>query len=318
MAVYNGEKYLKECIDSICNQTFTDFEFIIVDDCSTDCTAKILNHYALSDDRIKIITNTINQGMAYSRNNALNCVNAQLIAVMDADDWSYPDRLEKQYAFMQTHPEITVCGGFIEDYEYGRIWSVMKHNEELHIEVLFDSIFAHPTVMLRTNIMLEVKGYDVTFPYAQDYDLWQRLAEKADVKFANLPDVLIRYRVHPEIDRSIYYEKQRRGASRVRKNMLCFFMDGVTAKEIAIHDDFCTPAKGTLFQILFQFSPWAYRLYKAFVQDGYSHSIVKKILIKKIIAHFHLWFIIRCKKIYFLKMIWRLYNKVTISLKKYH
>ena len=303
MSVYNGEKHLSECIDSILTQTFTNFEFIIVDDASTDNTPQILKKYMQQDARIRILTNAENKERSYSRNCAIEATQSDLIAVMDADDWAYPDRLEKQYAFMQAHPEVTVCGGRVEEYETGKKWATILDNETIHIALIFDVVFSHPTVIYKKSAVQKVGGYRIDMSPAEDYDLWQRLAERKNVKFANISDVLIRYRIHCGVDRSSYREKQKNAANIVQKNILHFIMDEVTDKEISMHNAFCFPTQSNLFQVIFKF-PWAYKLYKGFVKSGYSSSIVRRTLIKKIADELRINFAARCKRYTLTRILW--------------
>jgi glycosyltransferase involved in cell wall biosynthesis len=220
MAVYNGERNLAEAVESILGQTFTDFEFIIVDDASTDRTPHILRRYALKDDRVTILTNDVNRERSVSRNLALARARAELVAVMDADDFAPPDRLEKQAAFMRAHPEITVCGGIMSGYDRpGEIWRVPEGNEEIRVHLFFESSICHPTAMYRKERVLGLAGgYDSAFPLAEDYDLWARLSMRPEARFANLRDVLCRYRFGGK--EGAYYDRIEQKANLVRKKLL--------------------------------------------------------------------------------------------------
>ena len=191
MPVYNGEKYLREAIDSILGQTFTDFEFIIVDDGSTDATPRILEEYAQKDSRVRVLTNEVNSKIAASLNRGLAAARAPLIARMDADDISLPQRLEKQYQFMQENKHIAVCGTAFS--VLGKAQTVQKpfSNFAIKAELLFTCCIAHPTVIYRKE---SIPGYCAKSPPAEDYDLWLSLVAKNEVVFANLPDNLLLYR----------------------------------------------------------------------------------------------------------------------------
>jgi GT2 family glycosyltransferase len=197
MSVYNGEKYLREAVESILNQTFTDFEFLIINDGSTDKSIEILQSY--NDPRIKIISNEKNLGLTKSLNKGLNVARGQYIARMDADDISDPYRLEKQVSFLDMHPEIGLLGTQCQtvysnclDFEL-----MQKPTNDLQIrwEILFECPFAHPTIMMRKNVLLTNNlKYDETFHVAEDYELWTRL-----LKYTygmNLNEPLMLYRVH--------------------------------------------------------------------------------------------------------------------------
>ncbi len=194
MPVYNGENYLREAIDSILNQTYTDFEFIIINDCSTDSTEEIIKSY--SDERIVYIKNVINMGVANTLNRGLDIAKGKYIARMDADDISLPKRLEKQYLYMEKHRDIDVLATQVLTFgarEYHSPTSV--YHEALKVDLLFNTCLCHPTVMLRGTVF--GKGgirYDNNFNKLEDYELWSRICE--DYKFACYDEILFKYRLH--------------------------------------------------------------------------------------------------------------------------
>jgi glycosyltransferase involved in cell wall biosynthesis len=197
MPVFNGEKYLSQAIDSILNQTFRDFEFIIIDDGSADGTAKLLQLYARKDARIRILSQR-NQGLISTLNRGCEESRGHYIARMDADDISVPDRFAKQVAFLGVHPEVAVVGGaaqFINDQ--GLLPDGLRHpteSAEVAVKLQTYCALAHPTVMMRRKVVKAVGGYRIAFPDAEDYDLWLRIAEGHDL--ANLPDIVLHYRLH--------------------------------------------------------------------------------------------------------------------------
>ena len=196
MTAYNSERYLSFAIESILTQTFRDFEFIIVNDGSTDSSLEIIQRFQTQDPRIRIIDQT-NQGITKSLNNAINLVQGKYIARMDADDISMPTRLEKQYQFMETHPEIAVCGSraliIDEDGDAIRNDRVVCTHENIEKRHLLGKCsLKHPSVIIRTDILRKVNGYNEDLPYAQDFDLWLRIGEIG--KLENLREPLIKYR----------------------------------------------------------------------------------------------------------------------------
>ncbi len=199
MSVYNGEKYLHEAIDSIVNQTFRDFEFLIINDASTDRTSEILKSY--QDPRIRIINNEKNIGLTRSLNKGLKVAKGEYIARMDADDISTPDRLDKQVAYMDNHPEKALLGGTaIVINGKGNTasrWHLLTEPGLLRWSLLFSNQFIHSAVVLRSALLRTLRlNYDCALSCVQDYDLWQRISRYASV--ANLGDVVIYRREHQE------------------------------------------------------------------------------------------------------------------------
>lgn len=200
MPVYNGARFLDEAIESIRNQTYKSFEFLTIDDGSTDDTPRILARYAESDSRIRIVTQE-NRGLIATLNRGFQEACSPWIARMDADDIAYPNRLELQMSFLETHPEIGLVGGAIDVIDiYGRVTQTIRLPEtpdaiRSHMRELGCAL-AHPTVVVRREAVLSVGGLRRAYRHAEDYDLWLRLIEKTD--FANLREPVLRYRRHDE------------------------------------------------------------------------------------------------------------------------
>lgn len=190
LPVYNGEKHLIDCIESVLSQTYDNFEFIIVDDASTDNTPKILKEFAMRDNRIKVITHAINQKQTKAANTAIKNAKGEYLARMDADDVALPNRLKKQVEFMQKNPDIGVLGSWIHLIDdNGKVIEIMKtirSQSSLGWSLLFDTSFVSSSVMMRKNIIDQVGFYQTL--QAEDYDLWSRVNTIARV--ANLPNVL--------------------------------------------------------------------------------------------------------------------------------
>ena len=195
MSVYNGERFLVECIDSIVNQTFTNFEFIIINDGSTDGTGAILERYAQVDDRI-FVHNQENQGLTASLNTGCKLARGEYIARMDGDDISFPDRLAKQVHYMETHPEIGILGTWIEyigenGERYGQ-WHTPTQPVLIGWSLIFGTCLAHPTVIMRSDVLESLQYYRPEALHVEDYDLWTRAS--FSTKLANLPEVLLQRR----------------------------------------------------------------------------------------------------------------------------
>lgn len=178
MSVYNGEKFLKETMDSVLKQTFKDFEFIIIDDCSTDNSPKILKDYASRDDRIKIIHNEKNMHLQASLNRGIEAACADFIIRVDADDVCRIDRFEKQYKFMKKHPKLDMSACKFYIYTDGKVIPIpmIQRTDANSVKSLF--LFAnpicHPCVIMKTEIAKKMK-YDTEFTCSEDLELWIRM-----------------------------------------------------------------------------------------------------------------------------------------------
>lgn len=193
MPVYNGEKFLRESIDSVLSQTYSEFEFLIIDDGSTDTSPDIIRKYAAWDSRIHVITNPQNCGVTKSLNIALDHVNTEYLARMDADDICLPFRFAKQLEVMEGNRDIGVCGSFMKALGEGKIFRAPVNHSDIKIMLAFGNCLNHPSVMLRTLLTKEAK-YDESFLNTQDYELWTRLIVKT--RFYNIPEPLLLYRRH--------------------------------------------------------------------------------------------------------------------------
>lgn len=217
MSVYNGERFLVQAIDSILGQTFGDFEFLILDDGSTDGTPDIIRGHAARDPRIRPIIRE-NRGLIASLNELLGAAHAPIVARMDADDISLPERFARQVAFLDAHPDYGVVGCWTEDIdEDGGPYRLtgrdhpQDHDTFLkHIENGWPLI-CHPAAMFRRDIVLAVGGYHAAFRHCEDYDLWLRLASVT--RLASIPERLIRYRHYENQVSSRHATEQQVGAA---------------------------------------------------------------------------------------------------------
>lgn len=196
MPVFNGEKYLAEAIESILNQTYSDFEFIIINDGSTDSTAEILERYRQRDRRIKIY-NQSNQGLVASLNRGINLAQGVYIARMDADDISLPVRLQLQVDYLKKYPDIGLAGTgcFIIDAQGKSLDTVSVTFEPHTLKTLINETnqFTHGSVVFRKSCTDQVGPYRESFRYAQDYDLWLRIADRFGL--GNIPEPLYKWRL---------------------------------------------------------------------------------------------------------------------------
>jgi glycosyltransferase involved in cell wall biosynthesis len=199
MPVRNGDLYLAEAIESILEQTYQNFEFIIINDASDDQTPQILTHYQKQDARIVVLHNRKNLGVAASLNKGIDVTKGTYIARMDADDISMPDRLSKQVAFLEKHTHIGVLGTairYVKDDQLGKVITYRNNSFVLKWECLIHNPVAHPTVLMRSDVIHKAGRYSEQHPHTEDYELWSRLIFKHKIKFANINQVLLHYRIH--------------------------------------------------------------------------------------------------------------------------
>lgn len=217
LPVYNAERYLQSAVSSILEQSFRDFEFIIINDGSTDRSQAILEGFAERDSRIRLI-NRSNQGYSRCLNQALEMARGTFLARMDADDESLPDRFEAQLDFLEKRPEVVaVSGQWIRIDPSGNTLSDKMYLPSEHDAIVAEllkgfGVMPHPGVMMRADAVRGVGGYRVDFEPAEDLDLWLRLADMG--RLANLNRHILRYRLHPKATSSARREEQRESARR--------------------------------------------------------------------------------------------------------
>jgi hypothetical protein len=274
MPVHNGDKFLREAIDSILSQTYTDFEFLMIDDGSTDDSWNILNSY--HDERIRLIRNPTNLKIAATLNRGIDLARGEYIARMDADDISRPTRLETQVSFLEAHPEVSCLGGAVQIIdECGRPLQIMRppaeHHHAIRWSLCFCSPFAHPTVMMRREAVTRVGGYNTDFTTAQDRDLWRRLS--AVTCLANLAEILLNLRMHQTNISVTHRMEQKRNAATSGQHMMAELLGQVVPFDICLGielgkfgkvDDACQAA-GLI-----------YRLYQVFMSDPGVSRVEKR------------------------------------------
>ncbi|WP_373472030.1 glycosyltransferase family 2 protein [Carnobacterium alterfunditum] len=197
MGIYNCEKTLKESLDSLLNQSYKSFEIILCDDGSKDNTLQIAKDYLEKyPEKIRLIQNETNKGLAYSLNRCIDISNGEYIARMDADDISYENRLEKQMNYLESHPECALVGSHVFLFNDKGVWGIRKtKSDPLKKDFLFGSQFVHPTIIIKKAILNQVGNYTVSKATlrAEDYDLFMRLYA-AGFRGHNLQEVLLNYR----------------------------------------------------------------------------------------------------------------------------
>lgn len=234
MPVYNEVDYIREAIDSILNQIFSNFEFIIVDDASDDGTQDVILSY--TDKRIIYIRNERNLGNYPSRNIGIRQAKGKYIAVMDADDVAFPERLEQQFIYMEAHPEICATGSWFlfGDEESKRMPPV--ECEKIRITLLNNNCFMHASLIVRAESMYKLEGYNEKYYYSADYDLLCRLAIQGEI--TNMPVVLMKYRWHPNQITQKHSRKQQMYANEIRLHYQCNFIERYKTGKIQSADKY--------------------------------------------------------------------------------
>lgn len=203
MPVYNGSRYLKQSIESVLNQSFSDFQFVIIDDKSKDNSLEIITFYAKQDPRINTIRNKKNSGIQKSLNSGIANAEGEYIARIDHDDiWCDKDKLKKQIDFLEQNTSHALIGTAAilineSDHEIGRA-EYQKNDKDIRKKLLISNQFAHPSILIRKKALEKVGFYseEKGYRHVEDYELWLRLGKK--YKIANLSDYSLKYRVNPE------------------------------------------------------------------------------------------------------------------------
>jgi glycosyltransferase involved in cell wall biosynthesis len=219
MPVYNGGEHLRTAIGSILAQTFADFELLVINDGSTDDSAAIVRSY--NDPRIRLVENNGNLGLIATLNSGLQLARGEYLARMDCDDVSRPYRLEKQVALLDHNPAIGICGAWVRKFGAVPLKVCRYHTSSdlLKCGLLFDSVLAHPAVMLRRNAFIDSGlWYDHAYRHAEDYQLWSQVAKL--FRLGNVPEVLLDYRIHPSQVSRAHSPEQLANAGLVRRSLL--------------------------------------------------------------------------------------------------
>ena len=229
MTVYNGMSYLKECIDSVLEQTFRDFEFLIVDDASTDTSLEFIESYV--DSRIRIVRNEQNMGQVASLNKGLQHARGAFVARLDQDDVNLPTRLEEQHVFMKARPDVAIVCSYEHTIDslgnYVCSWrrAIPNYGGFIGLVLLGLCPVWHPSVMFRRDIVQRLGGYDSNFPFAEDFELWSRIA-LSRCSGAVVPKFHLLQRVHRDRQSNQYAARQKQSLNRAHERALQFFLPG--------------------------------------------------------------------------------------------
>ena len=212
---YNGSRFLAEALDSVLTQTYTNFEIIVIDDGSTDGSVEILERYAQHDARVRIVRNSTNKGISFSRNHGIMASNGcEYVAFLDSDDVMAPERIQKQVEYLATYPDVAAVGSWIAHInEEGQPQGVKRYRARWcgkDPRVLSAPLLAQSAVMIRRDIFETIGTYNEHIFYGEDYDLWLRMLS-AGLCVGNIPEALTTYRIHEEQSTMARYVNQLSG-----------------------------------------------------------------------------------------------------------
>jgi len=232
MPVYNSEKFLREAVESILNQTFSDFEFLVINDGSTDKSVEIIESY--NDSRIRLVHNEQNLGLIATLNKGLNLANGEYIARMDGDDISLVHRLEKQVEFLDCNPDIAICGTLIKTFGNvnSSVFRYPQDSDLIKSTLLFKCALAHPAVMIRKSA-IDGLYFNYSYKHAEDYELWTRASKF--LKFYNIQDVHLLYRMHENQVSQGHSQDQLISTRKIMLNQLKEFGIEPTEEELDFH-----------------------------------------------------------------------------------
>lgn len=309
--VYNASAYLKEAIDSILYQSFTNFELIIIDDCSTDESQEIIKSY--TDKRIRFFINNENLGVTKTLNAGLRLARGKYIARMDADDIALPQRLERQVKFLEKNADYGLVGSYMQLFPSGRTQKVPVSDEELRANMLFHNPFVHPAMMIRRSILDQYQlAYDESLPTAQDEELWFRIAQYS--KVANIPEVLLIYRIHENQISIAKKELQQITSRQIKVRKIRYFMPVDNTLDLDFYQHWVVPDSLVTFDKLKQqkLHDWVF----AIQQYNHRYKKVNDRFLRIQLANLIINFLSRLDKPFSLEQWWNT-TRLFIRIRRY-
>jgi hypothetical protein len=264
MPAFNAEKYIEEAIQSVCSQSYTNWELLVINDGSTDSTRSIVKHFSEQDHRIRLIDNEVNKGLIEVRNLGLKLANGKYIAHLDSDDVALPERLAVQVSFMQSHPDYVGIGtACIEVDSAGRQLRKVEReiaDEDIPVLLIFSNYFINSTIMLEAKVAREV-SYDPAIPLAEDYCFFVKLSERG--KLGNLNKPLVKYRIHESNTSSIKAAALAKMLKEIQRRQLCLLQIEPTAEEMDLHAQLVDGLKAPTEAALIEIEKWLLKLIAA-------------------------------------------------------
>ena len=281
MPVYNGASYVREAIDSILSQTYNNFEFLIINDGSTDNTEQIVLSY--DDERIRYIKNSENIKLIASLNKGLNLAEGKYIVRMDADDLSTPDRLKYLVDYMEQHSECAVCGSWAETFPNGGIVEYPTNNNDIKFRMFNDMAVIHASTIIRKSSIANM-CFDAEYAHAEDYDFFTRVIKSN--KIANIPNVLYKIRHHPSQVSEVFHKIQQDNSLKVRKNIFRYINTIITDELLSDYSHLCYQEYRSVSESPIKIKELLQSMIKGNEQTGYIEKDFFNNKVKEIWFHY--------------------------------
>lgn len=282
MPLYNGERYIRQAIESILCQTWRDYELLIIDDGSRDAGPDIIS--TIQDERIVLLRNPSNMGVAATLNRGLEVARGRYIARMDADDISLPDRLERQVRFMDKHPDVGISGGWVRLFGGGELPYTCRVPTDRHAVaayMLFENALWHVTAIMRRDVLSRASlYYDPVFSRSEDYDLWTRAGQH--FALANIDQISVRVRRHKESVTRSNWEEMTKQTEIIQERLLQKIGLKLTSSELAFHHRVGRGYRLEIPEHVNQAEKWLLRLLSANQQTLVYDEISLKQVIGKV------------------------------------
>ncbi|HAS39377.1 MAG TPA: hypothetical protein DCS93_02820 [Microscillaceae bacterium] len=293
--VHNTEAYLPASIQSVLNQSLSNFEYIIIDDASTDRSWQIIQDFAQQDDRIKPVRNPQKQSLAQVRNQALEMAQGKYIAKIDADDINEPQRLQMQVSYLEKTPEVILCGAGVQYFSEDQMlatWWLNVNPMEIKCRLLFENCFANSTIMMRKSVIDQHHiRYQSDFDFSEDYGFWSAMSQQGNL--AVIPEILAKVRQHTQKVSVKFTQIQRANAEKVQRLALQELNISPTPEELRLHFDSVHGSASPDLNLLKSLSQWLLKLQgqnqakKIYPEPEFTH-LLKQIWTKHTAGQTHL------------------------------
>ncbi|MFA6554492.1 MAG: glycosyltransferase [Candidatus Paceibacterota bacterium] len=282
LPVHNGEQYVGQAIQSILDQTYKNFELLILISATTNKESlDVINSF--NDNRIRLIFRTADDNLPKALNLGIKEAKGEYIARMDADDISLPKRLEKQVEFMNSHPEVGLCGSWCKSFGYGKstVNKVYTNPEDIRASLLFNTSLIHPSVMIKKSLFDKFcLSYNENLNHGEDYDLWSRCTNFFHV--ANIDKVLLKYRIHDKSTSQIFKKETSDVATNIRLRLLNKIDLKPSEEEIRLHNSILPKEYQTIKSFIEKEDIWLSKIISQNIKSNiYNSDSLNKIVYKR-------------------------------------